>query len=127
MSLSFTILRLFFNPTFDFWAPIVVVVLLSIAYLAIRFTRGNAIKYITADVPNSLKVVLLLLQGSGSLIASLILPNNYLNRFRFFNSLYAKSDAWIVATMVVLFILFVIVIGIIFNFLLKGKIEINKQ
>jgi hypothetical protein len=115
-----TILRFFVNPEVSFWVTVVVLIMLGVGYIGLRLTKGLIVGYLKADINDTLKGILLLIQGLGSLILALALPNNYLNGFTFFDSLYKESELWIAASIFILLLLFLITFGTFFSWIFRG-------
>lgn len=89
---------------------IVFIVAVYIFYVTIRVVGIGILKYIGARVNTVIKYFALVIHMSSSLICALLLPNNVLVTFPFFENLY-KNGIWIPISMVLLLFLHLILIG----------------
>lgn len=103
------------SPDAKFWGSIVIVMVLGVAYVANKITRGITIGYHDYQIASWIKNSMQFLHLSMSLILALALPNNLLNEFGFFRELYKEDERWIAGTSVILLFLLVIVIGVTFT------------
>ncbi len=108
-------LQLITRSETKFWLSIVLLFVFGLGYLSLKLTKGYSAGYLKSEISGVLKLTLMLIQGFGSLLLALILPNNYLMEVDFFNQLYEKNDLWIALSILVLLILILILSGSIFT------------
>lgn len=99
----------------SFWIFIVFLLLFTIVFIAIFLTRGKLFEYLFFQMSEQIKILLGSIHLIGSLVTALILPNNYLNKIDYFNSLYNENELWIFASMIIIFFSFVLTIGLLFT------------
>ncbi|MFZ4401873.1 MAG: hypothetical protein ACOYO1_17720 [Bacteroidales bacterium] len=100
------------------------IILLSLAYLFNKLTAGYIFNF-TEKIQNKKTTQFLLsLQWIISILLAFILPNNYLAEIRFFQDVYSENQLWIPVSMIGVFCTTLIIIGFIFNILIK---IINKK
>jgi hypothetical protein len=98
-------------PAAKFWGSMVVLLVIAIAALGNKLTRGITIGYMHYQMNENLKSAIVLVHGAVSLILALALPNNYLNEFEFFKNLYKQEDLWIAGSVLILLFTFLVIIG----------------
>ena len=118
---SIILFRPFVSPATSFWGTVVVVIALGVGYIGFRLIKGFIVGYLKVNIRDNLKVTLLFVQGLGSLILALALPNNFLNQFAFFEGLYAESGLWIAVSVFILLLLFLILFGTLFSLMTQGR------
>ena len=103
---------------------IVFIVSIYLFYAAIRVAGISVLKYLSADVSDSIKYLTLVVHLLSSLISALLLPNNVLVTFPLFENLY-RNGIWIPVSMLVLLFLHLIIVGWAFSafFLLIDKLK----
>ncbi len=103
------------SPETKFWGGIVFLLIAALGYLANKATRGYAIGYTRYKISDGVRATLMLIQGFGSLILALALPNNYLNEIESFGKLYRENEIWIAVSILALLFTFLILFGVIFT------------
>lgn len=102
-----------------FWGTVVIFIIIGIGYLGSKATRGYAIGYLTTNISDDGKKALLFIHGFASLIAALALPNNFLNKIGFFETLYEENELWIAVSVILLLFSFLVIIGTVFTLIAK--------
>jgi len=103
------------RPETKFWGSIVLLLIVAIGYLANKATRGYAIGYTKYKINGGVMITLVFVQGLGSLILALMLPNNYLNEIESIRKLYEGNELWIAVTIFTLLFTFIILFGTMFT------------
>ena len=117
--MSFTILLIFrWSPT-RLWAGVVILFIAGLGYLINKLTRGYTTGYLHSQLSDSTKNKLKFIHGFCSFLFSLILPNNFLNRISFFKNLYQENELWIAASIFILLISSLAVLGATFTLIAR--------
>jgi len=111
------------NPTVDAFFAIVILVLIGVAILTSKLTRGFVVGYLRKDIPFGLKWTMFWFHTIVPLLSAFILPNNYLVDMEFFRELYKRNELWIAASMLGLLFISFLMIGSLFSLLTwkRGK------
>jgi len=102
-----------------FWGTIIFLFTMGIIYLANKLTAGLTTGYIRYEMNKYIRRILMSIQGFGSLLLALLLPNNFLNKIDFIGQLYQEHGLWVLATMVILLTFFIMLFGTTFTFMMK--------
>ena len=114
---------IFSDPMTSIWVGVVALFVLGLGYLGVKLTRGFISGYLKANIGDNLKIAFVTIQGLGSLILALMLPNNYLVEIEFFRGLYEQSGLWIATSIVILLFTFIVLFGTLFTLLTKNKVK----
>ena len=115
----YSIVFAWIKPETKFWGGIVFLLIAALGYLANKATRGYAIGYFKYKISEGVKLTLIVVQGPGSLILALMLPNNYLNEIDSVRKLYEQNELWIAVTILTLLFTFIILFGTIFTLVVQ--------
>jgi len=101
----------------DFYLVIILMTLILgfLARLINKLMRGYIFKYLDIIDPEKNLPGLLTFHWIGSLLLAVILPNNLLNNYIFFQILFEKDEFWIPVTMLCVFFTSLIIIGLLLN------------
>ena len=113
-----TILLLQYLTT-DYWLGLFILVLFGLGCLNFIMSQRYIMRYLLADLSAELMTFFIVLHFIGSLILGLVLPNNFLVQYQFFNELYAYNDLWVPASMVLLLFFFLNILGLALSFICK--------
>ncbi len=94
---------------------LLVILLVSIAFLFNKITGGYLFRYMKKVRSRETANFLLAIQWIFSMLPALILPNNFLTGYRFFHDLYDKNEWWIPASMIGILCICLLTMGILFN------------
>ena len=97
--------------TTDYWLGLFILVMFGLGCLVFILNQRHIMRYLLADLSAELMTFLIVFHFVGSLISSLVLPNNFLVQSQFFNELYASNDLWIPLSMVIILFSFLYIIG----------------
>lgn len=111
------------DPVADFWLVVFIVTSGVILFVIHKLTDGYIFAYSKAKVNKNLIEFLKYFHFISTLILAFFLPNNYLIRFKFFQILIKQDDIWIGISVVVLFIILMVLVGILLTLLLKRKLK----
>lgn len=103
---------------------IIFIVVIYLFYAAFRTAGISILKYLETDVKTFVKYSALVVHLLSSLVSALMLPNNFLVSFPFFDNLYC-NEIWIPISMIVLLFLHLIIVGWVLSgiFLLMNKLK----
>ena len=107
------------SPETKFWGGIVLLLIAALGYLANKATRGYAIGYMQYNINGNVRSVLMFVQGFGSLILALMLPNNYLNEIDSLKNLYEENELWIAVSIFALLFTFILLFGTLFTLVVR--------
>ena len=111
--ISLFILSLYYETKFGLFIFAAIVAILVLALYLL--TGGFIFKYIKKIKSKDTQQFLYGFHLITSLLLALILPNNFLNNFNYFHNLFDKNTLWIPASMIGIFFILLIIIGIILN------------
>ncbi|MBI3135082.1 MAG: hypothetical protein HYZ14_10460 [Bacteroidetes bacterium] len=103
----------------DLWVCFAVLIAVGLGYVANIITNGLSFGYQKIPIGNTFKATLTTIHVFGSIVTAFVLPNNYLNKFDYFHKLYEQNGLWIPASMLVIFFVLVLVVGIFATLLAK--------
>lgn len=99
------------------WIIIVFLLMAGLGYLYNKLSNGYCLKYQKLEINKYLKNLLTTMHIFGSIIPSLVLPNNYLNASPYFEKLFLANQFWIPVTMIIIFSVTFILLGLISTYL----------
>lgn len=107
------------------------VIIIIFAVLFNKLTGGSIFGYKKYFASKTESQTLIAIQIVISFIIAIILPNNFLTELDYFQNLFKKNGIWIPITMLCVFLILLIFIGILLNVICKalmsGKNKIDEK
>lgn len=100
------------------WAfLIILLIFITITSFVFWLTRGFVFKYRDRIKVNDISVIFTGIHLVFSLLTALFLPNNYLINYSYFKEMFHKNTLIIPFSIIVIFIINIVILGLTFNFL----------